>query len=281
MVHAMTRLVQIRWFLPLSVVVFSAVGAWLMTSGEASRRVLGLGTILFFGVGGGAAAVGQLLGASGVRVTLGKVPVPNGETQDAVILQHRPMSNVLGIIAGVGLVAGCAVFALSDAISRPDVRVVAALCGVFFAIAVILRLRPGGGRASTLALTPWGLLDKEGVEGLTCVPWTVIGGVRRTVYKGLPVLVLELRDPRSVVREGGAKAFGMISGAFVRANEVPVSLHGLGPPPDRIESLVQQFLDTSRSRATDGGVAPWPPVDDLAADLLPVRLRSESGGAAS
>ena len=190
-----------------------------------------------------------------LAAALGKVPVPNGETQDAVILQQRPDVERLGDHRRGWSRCRLRRVCLVGCHKRPDVRVVAALCGVFFAIAVILRLRPGGGRASTLALTPWGLLDKEGVEGLTCVPWTVIGGVRQNRLQG-PACAGPQASRSPVGRARGRRQGVRHDQWRLRPRErSPGDRRETRSEPDRIESLVQQFLDTSRSRATDGGAA--------------------------
>jgi hypothetical protein len=266
---------QSRWFLPLAVALFVAGSAWMWASGDEADRNLALGAFLFFGVGGGCAAIAQLLGRSRIPVIRGVIALPDGSSEDALILPYLGMPWVLRMIAGVGAVGGCAVWAVTDATNSPALRLIAALGGVFFAVAIALRLRPGGNRAGYLALTSWGAVIETGTDH-TAVPWAVVDRVGRVDYRRQPMLMLSVRDPDAVVRTGAGQALNLVGTLFFGRNAVPASLGRLGLPPDRTVGLVERFFAASRHAPTTDDTTSWPPLEDLAEGFVaaPVAARA-------
>jgi hypothetical protein len=255
---------QRPWFLPLATLGFIVVGLVLVTDGKDGDRSLGLGVLLFFGVGGGAALVGNRWGRRD-PVTIGPVEIPGGARVDGLVLPCIAVPAGLRIIGGVAIVAGCAFVATA---MGPGIgALLVAGCGAIMAIALIQRLRPGGLRAGSLALTRWGLLLETGAER-TAVPWSAVAGVREVTYQGQPMLMIGVMDGAAVVRRNGSRVMEAVGERFYGSNTVPLSLRTFGLPEGQVLAVVQRFLMASRA-STASTEDTWPSIRTLAGDLLP------------
>lgn len=275
----MSQLTQSRWLLLACVLVLTVGGLILVLGGDEDGRIIGIACLLFFGVGGGATIVGQLVGPPAEAPRRSLVSLTSGRTVPAVVLSYQRMPRALLLLTGLGLMTGGAVFALVPRVATGSfdsaaARVIVGVAAGYFAVAIFLRLRGSRGVIDTIELTAFGVRTR--MSGATVyVPWDTVESVELTNYRSNPMLMISVSSPNYVVRSGGAGLLNGIGQIFYGHNEIPIALRNLSIPPDRVATLVRRFVDSPRSIGAGGDDRELPYVDDL----IPASRSPNSAGA--
>ena len=203
----MSRLARNRWLLLACVVVFSLGGFAMVLEGDANAQVAGWTCLLFFGVGGGSAVAGQFVAGHPAPLERQRVRLPDGTQATAMVLAYPRYPSILRTMAGVGLVAACAVFALAPRAADggrfdgPGTRAIMGLAAVYLAVATVLRLSRRSPGPDTIALTARALLVSA-AGAVRYVPWTSVRSVNRRDLFGNPTLTVVAQSPDAIIRSG-------------------------------------------------------------------------------
>jgi hypothetical protein len=210
--------------IPLLCLAFTAAGVWAIAEGA---WVVGLTSVLFFGVGG-------------TVLALPLIEPPERPVTRAISLDGEPAKLfVLGkgrqlvtAVAATGMgVAGLLLVVSGNPLG---------LLGLFFLIIAVSQFT-GIGRARGLALTPTRVAQL--VNGRVEIPWEAVGWVAVSSMSRTRVLAVGASDKGAVRRRG----FARINRGFTSA-EITIAAHQFAGSAEAIADEVLRWRDDPRVR---------------------------------
>lgn len=195
-----------RLFLVAIMLLFTAVGIFMLVGGEGEEQWLGLLLVLFFGVGGSAYAFMPLLGRGTDPVHVGRVQ-HRGRDQAALVFPLVRSRLLLTTVACLGFAGAGAIMAvMAEAFVDPGEdpgwpRFIGVSCAVLGAGGALAGIRNGVFGRTYLALTSDGILFHSPV-GSSYVPWDDVTEAGLFEMSHNMFLGISVSDPAAVETSG-------------------------------------------------------------------------------
>jgi hypothetical protein len=249
--------VATRWFLPAVIAMFVLTSLVLVFFGDAASKPTGIAALLLFGVGGGCAVVAELIAPPKPEPYQGEADLPDGTRVPALILPFRELSRALLVLSGLGMTAGCLVFAFAVPITNGYMNsaithIVMVLAAAFAGLATLFRLISRPASAGSIAFTGPGLIITWPATRAS-IPWRAIVSVSRRDVFGNPNLKVSVGSPEKVTWAGVGSSWSLVRMFPMLRQVSSIPLRQVALPPNEVVDLANRFLLQARTATPDAG----------------------------